>query len=720
MKETVLDIKGMTCASCVSRIERYLKKDNRIIEASVNLATEKASVKYDETQVNVEQIIAIIAKAGYEASVYTDRLEEATTDINKDRWSILLASVLTLPLFLPMLFGPFGFHYMLPGWIQLILATPVQFFIGARFYKGAYSAIKAMSGNMDLLVAIGTTAAYGLSFYNLIAHSHSDHLYFEGSAVIITLVLVGKYLEKEAKAHTTSAIRALQKLRPDKARILHNGTLALVSLDKLHLGDTVIIKPGERIPVDGKIINGSTQVDESLITGEILPVLKNQEDMVIGGSINGDGLIHVSVTALGAETMLSRIIRMVEDAQAKKAPIQRLVDKVSAWFVPAVLLIASITIVATGLLKGDWEAALIHGVAVLVIACPCALGLATPTSIMVGTGVAAKAGILIKDAEALEVAHSLTTITFDKTGTLTEGSPRVQKVGPLEVSESEFITLLATLQQGSEHPLAKAVMIYADQRNVQPLKVKNLRAIPGTGIEGFINDHHYVLGSKRLLIETGLDHSPGMFHEEKGETVSWLVNKTEHKVMGFVTFSDSIKPEAFATIKKLHELNVKTIMLTGDNIGSAEAVANKLGIDSVKAELLPEQKSEVIKALRQKGEIVGMVGDGINDAPALAQANVGMAMSSGTDVAMQSAGITLMRGNPLLIPDAIDISRKTYSKIKQNLFWAFIYNVIGIPLAAMGHLSPVMAGAAMALSSVSVVTNSLLLKRWRPQHQESK
>lgn len=718
MKETTIDIKGMTCASCVNRIEKALKKDERILEASVNLATEKASVKFDPVKIGTDDIIALITRAGYEASLHTEMPEESGDPLYAEKFLILMSALLTLPLILPMILSPFGFHLMVPAWIQLLLATPVQFYAGARFYKSAWSAIKALTGNMELLVAIGTTAAYGLSLYLMWKNPHTEHLYFEGSAVIITLVLLGKLLEKRAKAQTTSAIKALQKLRPDKARVIRNGTETELSLEKVLLNDMVIIRPGERIPVDGIIAEGKTQVDESLITGESMPVVKMENDHVVGGSINGEGLIYVRVTALGAETMLSRIIHLVEDAQAKKAPIQRLVDKVSAYFVPVVLLIALVTIMVTGLMTGDWEKSLIHGVAVLVIACPCALGLATPTSIMVGTGVAAEAGILIKDAEALEVTHSVTTVTFDKTGTLTEGAPKVNRLIPVNINEDELLTLLASLQQGSEHPLARAVMVEARKQNITPLTATLVKAIPGKGIEANINGIYYVIASKRYIQELNLDYSHGSLHEGNGETVSWLIHRDEKKILGLVTFSDSIKPEAYGTIKKLRSMGVKTIMLTGDNKGSAELVAKQLGIDSVKAEVLPEHKSKIVRELRESGETVAMVGDGINDAPALAAANVGIAMATGTDVAMQSAGITLMRGNPLLIPDAIDISRRTYAKIRQNLFWAFIYNVIGIPLAALGYLSPVVAGAAMALSSVSVVTNSLLLKRWKPQNTE--
>lgn len=726
-----LDIKGMTCASCVNRIEKVLKKDEAITMASVNLATEKAKVEFDPSKMDAKKIIELIAKAGYEATISSPKSKASKADeLKKEKFLIILSVLLTLPLALPMIFEPFGYHLMPSPWIQLLLATPIQFFIGARFYKSAWGAIKAKTGNMELLVAIGTTAAYGLSLYLLLKNlqhleHHTPHLYFEGSAVIITLVLLGKYLESKAKQQTSAAIKALQALQPEKARVLRDNKEEEVSIESLKLHDLVIVRPGERIPVDGILVKGITQVDESLITGESLPVEKNESDKVIGGSINGDGFIRIEVTALGTETMLARIIRMVEDAQAVKAPIQRLVDKVSAYFVPTVLVIAMITIVATGLMTGNWETAIIHGVAVLVIACPCALGLATPTSIMVGTGVAAKAGILIKDAEALEITHSITTIAFDKTGTLTEGKPALSKLFVFDQSETEILTLLATIQNGSEHPLAKAVMNEAKNKNLTFGHATSTKALPGRGLEAEIDGHKYLLGSKRLVTELNLNEPVilGMAKDREtlGETVSFLINASQNKIIGIVSFKDTIKESARATILKLKELGIKTMMLTGDNQGSAGLVAKELGIDFVKAEVLPQHKSEVIQEFKQRGEIVGMVGDGINDAPALAAADVGMAMSTGTDVAMHSAGITLMRGNPLLIPDAISVSRRTYSKIKQNLFWAFIYNVIGIPLAALGYLSPVVAGAAMALSSVSVVTNSLLLKRWKPsiENQES-
>ena len=719
-----LDIKGMNCASCVNRIEKSLKKDPGIISASVNLATEKANIEYDTAKLDINKILNLISSAGYEAKVSLPREKENKENkLKKEKITIIISTLLTIPLALPMIFSSFGKNYMLSPWIQLLLATPIQFIIGFRFYESAWRAIKAKSGNMDLLVAIGTSAAYGLSLYLLLKNSehlehHAIHLYFEGSAVIITLVLLGKYLEVRAKQQTSSAIKSLQALQPEVARVIKNEIEKDVPIENLKLNDIVVVRPGERIPVDGTLVKGITQVNESLITGESLPVQKKELDSVIGGSINGDGLILVKVVALGAETMLSRIIRLVEDAQAVKAPIQRLVDKVSAYFVPTVIVISLMTVIVTTIMMGNWETAIINGVAVLVIACPCALGLATPTSIMVGTGVAAKAGILIKDAEALEIAHSVTTIAFDKTGTLTEGKPSVSKLISFERNEREILTILATIQNGSEHPLAKAVIEEAKKAGIPLRHATSTKTIPGQGIEADIDGRKYLLGSKKLIQELNLTNPSlqnlSQEREALGETVSFLIDTLENKVLGLVSFSDIIKESARKTIKKLKAMGIKTIILTGDNQGSANMVARELEIDVVRAEILPQHKSDIIQEFKEQGEIVGMVGDGINDAPALAMAHVGMAMSTGTDVAMHSSGITLMRGDPLLIPDAISISKKTYSKIKQNLFWAFIYNVIGIPLAALGYLNPVVAGAAMAMSSVSVVTNSLLLKRWKP------
>lgn len=680
-----LNIKGMSCAACVNRIEKALLK-NGTDEAQVNLATEKARVKYDPSKLSPEKIIRIIQDTGYEASVTPMKRGD---DLERERLFIIVSAILTFPLVMPML----GFPFMLPPLVQLLLALPVQFGFGLRFYKGAWGAIKSRSGNMDLLVAVGTTAAFALSLY-LMKSAHHAHLYFESSSVVITLVMLGKYLEKKAKAATTAAISALEKLQPEEALVRRDGRDEMMNVKNLRLGDQVIIRAGERVPVDGRILEGTSELDESLITGESMPVTKVPGNKITGGSINGHGLLIAEVTALGSETTLSRIIRMVEEAQMKKAPIQRLVDKVSAVFVPVVMGISLMTLLLTGFISGNWEMAIVNAVAVLVIACPCALGLATPTSIMVGTGVAATHGILIKDAEALELAHSVNIIAFDKTGTLTVGKPVLKK---LEPDTNEHLRIIAAIQAGSEHPLAHAVMEEAKKRNIQWPWGGAVKTIPGKGIEGVVEGKLY-----RILKATGGEETSSTLTDENGTVLSTM------------TFRDELKPEAKAAIGKLHQLNIRTIMLTGDNEGSAKRIAEETGIDEIRANILPDEKANAVTQLK-KGGIVAMVGDGINDAPALAASDVGMAMSTGTDVAMNSAGITLLQGNPLLIPEAISISRRTYNKIKQNLFWAFIYNIIGIPLAAFGYLSPTVAGAAMALSSVSVVTNSLLLKTWKPR-----
>lgn len=716
MKSLDITVKGMTCASCVGRVERVLNKNSAIKEASVNLATEKARVQFNPNEIKIEEIISLIEKAGYTASLQEESKEKKDDELSKQKLGLILSSLLTLPLVLPMAFAPFGIDLMPSPWIQLILAFPVQFWFGRHFYQSAWSAIKAFTGNMELLVALGTTAAFLLSLY-LMIKEENPHLYFESSAVIITLVMLGKYFEARAKRQTLDAIKSLEALKPATARLIQDEQEKIVPIEELELNDLIIVKPGERVPVDGLIIEGATQVDESLLTGESLPVEKKITDQVIGASINGDGVIKVKVTALGAETMLAKIIRMVEDAQAEKAPIQRLVDKVSSWFVPSVLVIAILTIVITAFINGNWEVAIVHGVSVLVIACPCALGLATPTSIMVGTGMAARAGILIKDAQSLEVTHSVTTVAFDKTGTLTEGRPTINRLIAHALSKERFLELLASIQAGSEHPLAHAVIEKAKEHKINYQAAKDVKSLPGLGVSGTIDETSYAIVSKRFFNEKSPLLQEALNYEEQGETVSFLIRMDTKDILGTVTFKDTIKATSYQTVKELHQLGIKTLILSGDNYGSVKAVAKELGIDEIRAEVLPEHKAQVIEEIKKQGEMVAMIGDGVNDAPALVAADVGIAMSTGTDVAVQSAGITLMRGNPLLIPDAISVSRRTYSKIKQNLFWAFIYNVIGIPLAAMGYLNPIVAGGAMAFSSVSVVTNSLLLRTWKAKSQ---
>ena len=724
-----LKIGDMTCASCVSRVEKALKQVPGVLSAEVNLATETAEVKLSGGAATLDQLIAAVDKAGYRAwALQAEGLDAVAGPSQKTAaswWPVALAAALSAPLALPMLAGLFGQHWMLDGWLQWLLATPVQFWLGARFYRAAWKAVRAGAGNMDLLVALGTSAAYGLSVYQLLVHGDQgmEHLYFEASAVVITLVLLGKWMEARAKGQTTEAIRALNALRPETARRRVNGRDEEIAMAQVAVGDLIVVRPGERIAVDGEIIEGATQVDESLITGESLPVNKHEGDRVTGGAVNAEGLIVVRTTAVGAESTLARIVRMVESAQAKKAPIQRLVDQVSAVFVPVVIGIAAVTMLGWGLATGNWEAAILNAVAVLVIACPCALGLATPTAIMVGTGAAAKRGILIKDAEALEVAHRVKIVAFDKTGTLTEGKPEVVALEPGSNStRAVLLALSAAIQAGSEHPLAKAVTALALKEEVRVAPATQLRAVAGRGMSAQVEGRELRLGSPRFMQELKVDVSPfaerAQALEAEGRTVSWLADVSgAPQLLGLLAFGDTLKPSAAPAVASLHALGIQTALVTGDNQGSAQAVAKQLGIDIVHFQVLPEDKAAIVGQLKaqvqDKGGRVAMVGDGINDAPALAAADVGIAMATGTDVAMHAAGITLMRGNPALVADAIDISRRTYAKIRQNLFWAFIYNVVGIPLAAFGLLSPVIAGAAMAFSSVSVVMNALLLRRWK-------
>ena len=722
-RDWVLSIAGMTCASCSGRVEKALQNVPGVSNATVNLATEKAHVKASST-VTLDMLIAAVVKAGYEASLPTDSKHSAEqSDRLPTWWRVALSALLTLPLILPMLGLPFGKDWALPGWVQLLCATPVQFWLGGRFYKAGWKAVRAGAGNMDLLVALGTSAAYGLSIYLLQMpgdHGMTTHLYFESSAVIVTLVLLGKWLEERAKYQTVAAIRALEALRATMATVRRDGVELEVPVVTLRVGDIVVIRPGDRVPVDGILIEGSSHLDESLLTGESLPVMKTVGDEVTGGAVNADGVLVVKTTAIGDATMLSQIIKMVEDAQAVKAPIQRLVDKVSAVFVPVVLGIAVITLVGWGVATGDWQHALLNAVAVTVIACPCALGLATPTSIMVGTGVAAKYGILIKDAEALETVHAVTIVAFDKTGTLTEGKPAVVAIECAAAEQNEVLKLASAAQQYSDHPLANAVNAEAASHGIAAPSATNAGALPGRGVRANVDGTTVYLGNKRLMQDLGvatlmLDNVAAR-HESAGRTVSWLAVQSGDVITlsGLLAFGDTLKKTARETVARLAEMGVRSVMLTGDNPGAARAVAEAVGIVDFKAEVLPAEKASVVAGLKRGGQKVAMVGDGINDAPALAAADVGIAMATGTDVAMHTAGITLMRGDPLLIPDAIDVSKRTYRKIRQNLGWAFIYNIVGIPLAAFGYLNPMIAGAAMALSSVSVVSNSLLLRRWTP------
>ena len=718
-----LEIGGMTCSSCAGRVERALTKVPGVQNVSVNLASERAHLDL-LGQVDPAVLIAAVSDAGYSASLRQSEAAVAQGQqrrLHRERLSLLLAIALALPLVVPMLAQPLGYHWMLPAWLQWALATPVQFIFGARFYVAAWKAVKAGAGNMDLLVALGTSAGYGLSLYQWAnaAPGSMPHLYFEASAVVIALVLLGKYLESRAKRQTASAIRALEALRPERAIQVVDGREQDVAISALRLDDLVLVKPGERFPVDGEVVEGRSHADEALISGESLPVPKQPGDPVTGGAINGEGRLLVKTRALGAETVLARIIRLVEEAQAGKAPIQKLVDKVSQVFVPTVLLLALATLIGWWLHGAPLEIALINAVAVLVIACPCALGLATPTAIMAGTGVAARHGILIKDAEALERAHEVSAVVFDKTGTLTSGAPRIAHLITAEGDDDSVLQLAGALQRGSEHPLAKAVLDACTERGLALENVSDSRALSGRGIAGRLGERALALGNQRLLDESGL--SAGALAESasawetEGRTLSWLIEQSpQPRVLGLFAFGDTLKHGALQAIEQLKARQISSHLLTGDNRGSARVVAEALGIDDVHAQVLPADKAAIIVELKRNG-VVAMVGDGINDAPALAAADIGIAMGGGTDVAMHAAGITLMRGDPRLVPAALEISRKTYAKIRQNLFWAFVYNLIGIPLAAFGLLNPVLAGAAMALSSVSVVSNALLLKTWKPK-----
>ena len=730
-----IGIGGMTCASCVARVERALKKVPGVQEATVNLATESARVLISPGEEVQARLRRAVRDAGYEP-----RAADATVSTEQaSPWAgfapVGFGLLLSLPLMLPMVGELFGRHWMLPAWLQFALATPVQFVLGWHFYRAGWHALKALSGNMDLLVSIGTSAGWALSMWLWLTSAPGAvvHLYFEGSAWVVTLVMLGKWLEARAKRQTTSAIRALHALRPDVAHLIGPDGEVDVPVGELLVGDRLVIKPGERIPVDGVLLEGRTQVDESMLTGEPLPVDKcpsadlgtAAQAALTGGSINGDGRVVMLVRAIGSETVLARIIRLVEDAQAAKAPIQRLVDQVSAVFVPAVLIVSLITLLGWWLSGHSFEQALLNTVAVLVIACPCALGLATPVAIMAGTGVAAQHGILIKNAQALELAHQVDIVAFDKTGTLTLGQPRLASLLSLQgMTENELLGIAAGLQSGSEHPLSRAVVRLAQERGLNFQSPDNVRSVPGRGSEGEIGSRHFLIGSlrwmKELDIDTSAVESKAYPLQEQGATVSVMAERTSQGLIlcALLAFFDEPKPGAKEALAALRAQGIKTVMISGDNRGSAETMARRLGLrpeqGEVMSEVLPGEKAKRVAALKTGGHVVAMVGDGVNDAPALATADVGMAMGNGTDVAMHAADITLMRGDPLLVAAALDISNRTVAKIRQNLFWAFAYNVAGIPLAAFGFLNPVVAGAAMAMSSISVMSNALLLKRWTP------
>ena len=714
-------IGGMNCAGCVARVEKALRAVPEVEEAAVNLANETATVTGAAARRELEK--AIVA-AGYRV---VEEEKKAADDAEARRWRrqvgrLMGALICTAPLALPMVLMPFlgGNMPMLPAWWQCALASLVQFFFGASFYAGAWKAVRSGTGTMDVLVVLGTSAAYGLSVYNWLAagEGNSGHLYFEASAMVITLVLLGKTLEAKARRRAVESIRHLQTLQPETATVRGETAEEIVPLAAVRLGDVVVVKPGEQFPVDGEVLEGVSQADESLITGESLPVVKHPGDPVVGGAINGEGMLLVRTTALGAESRLARIIGMIEAAQGAKAPIQRLADRVSAVFVPVVLGIALVTLLGWWLGGGNFQNGLLNAVAVLVIACPCALGLATPAAIMVGTGVGARLGILIKDAEALEVTHRVSRVVFDKTGTLTEGKPELAewKSGAAE-KNGDVLALAAALQSGSEHPLANAVLLAAAREGKPILPVAEVKVKPGRGVSGRVGERKLFMGSARWMEEAGVDffsltEDVGRWAGE-GKTVSFLAEETSGGavLLGGFSFGDKLRESAKAAVAALQKRGVRVALLSGDHPESVRRVAEELGIADFQAGVLPEEKAAAVEKWKADGAVVAMVGDGVNDSPALAAADVGMAMGGGTDVAMHTAGVTLMRSDPLLVAAALELSQRTWRKIQQNLFWAFFYNVAGIGFAAAGWLSPVVAGAAMAFSSVSVVTNALLLGR---------
>ena len=739
-----LDIGGMTCASCVGRVEKAISKLPGVEGVSVNLATEQANVRLSKgVEVKLQDIIRAVEKTGYEAKLSSPR-GKSKDQKDHSSWSmnglsnVLISMCLSIPLVIPMILMPFGIHWSLSPWWQLALATPIQFILGWRFYSAGFKSLLGGTGNMDLLIAIGTSSAYGLSLYLMLTQSHVHELYFEGSAVIITMVLLGKWLEARAKKQTSAAIRALQNLWPENAKVLHQteneshpnfNDFQVLPLEQVLPGDQIIVLPGERIPVDGQIGFGQSHADESLITGESEPVKKGLGDLVIGGSMNGEGSLIVKAQAIGVESVLSKIITLVEQAQTQKAPIQKLVDTISAIFVPTVIIIAIITGLTNWYFLDSISIAILRAVSVLVIACPCALGLATPAAIMAGTGVAARHGILIKDPQVLEFAHRLNIVAFDKTGTLTIGHPQLINVIPLSdhVNTSDMIASVAALQMGSEHPLAKAIINTAKTQEIMPFETTSSQAIVGVGIEGTIINGPWSGKLLRLQSLSSLENSKDypiikdrvLDGLNAGHTISILLcPDLDNPYIAAFVFGDEVKTNAKAVIEALHQLGIQTAMISGDNSFAANRVGKLLGIDQIFSQVLPSKKSQIIDQLQiashqNSKNWVAMIGDGINDAPALAKADVGMAMSTGTDVAIQSAGITLMRGDLSLVPNAIDISRKTWQKIQQNLFWAFLFNTAGIPLAALGYLSPMVAGSAMALSSFCVLSNALLLKGWQ-------
>ena len=729
-RQTVdLPIEGMTCAACAARIERQLNKLPGV-SAAVNFASERAHVEFDAAAANEARLVDTIVKAGFtvpqvdpavtlmEARAAEKARKEAAYRAELKRFWISVA--LTLPLVAQMGAMVTGEHEdWLPRWLQLLLATPVQFWIGWRFYVGAFNALRGGAGNMDVLVALGTSMAWLFSAVVTAADLHHQHVYFEASAVVITLVLMGKLLEARAKAKTSAAIEALIRLQPQTARVLRDGELVEVPVASLNPGDVFVVRPGESVPVDGEVAEGASSVNEAMLTGESLPVAKNPGDKVFAATVNGEGLIHCRATGVGSHTLLAGIIRMVEQAQGSKAPVQRLADRISAIFVPVVTVIAFLAFAGWWFFAGDFTSGLVNAVAVLVIACPCALGLATPTAIMVGTGRGAASGILVKNAEALELAKNVEVLAVDKTGTLTQGKPEVTDVVPPSgLVEADLLRIAASLEQGTTHPLAEAIVARARGQGIELMPPEGLRAVPGKGLTAMLDGVDYSLGSPAFLAERGVAVPEALLAPLAGAGKSVVAVSRGPTFLGLVGVADRLRPTSRAAVARLKAQGVEVVMLTGDNAATAAAIAREAGIARFEAEVLPQDKAAAIAKLKAGGRRVGMVGDGINDAPALAAADVSFAIGGGSDVALEAADVTLMRSDLLSVADAIDLSRATLAKIRQNLFFAFIYNVLGIPLAALGLLNPVIAGAAMAMSSVSVVSNSLLLRRWKPQRRD--
>ncbi len=729
MKKTHLQISGMHCASCATIITKALQKTEGVKQASVNYSTASATIDYEEKKASIEQLIEAVKSKGYTAELLkegTNAAEQQAKLMSKEKEfykkMFLISLLFSTPIFILMVFEWFSidiFEMMTHHYIVWILSTPVQFYVGWQFYKGTYHALRNKSANMDTLIAIGTTAAYAYSVFTVLFLPDLGQ-YFEISAILITLVVLGKYLEANAKGKTSEAIKKLIGLSPKMATVVRNGKELKIAVDHVQVGDIIIVKPGEKIPVDGIVVEGNSSVDESMVTGESIPVEKKKGDSVIGATINKHGSFKCKATKIGANTTLARIIKLIEDAQGSRAPIERFADTISAYFVPIVILISFFTFVTWFVLLGSaFSFAMIAAVSVLVIACPCALGLATPTAIRVGTGKGAQQGILIKGGEALETAHKLKYIIFDKTGTITKGTPELTDIIAFEKNtEQDILKIAASLEKPSEHSLAEAIIKAAEKKKISLTKVTNFKAIPGHGILAHVGTKKYALGNQKLMSKEGVSLTKHITQihrlEEDGKTVMLL--SSGKTLLGIVAVADTIKESSPEAIKQLHSLGLEVYMITGDNERTAQAIAKKAGIEHVFAEVLPEDKANYVKKLQHKGK-VAMVGDGINDAPALAQADIGIAMGSGTDVAMETGNIVLMRNDLLDVPRAIKLSKYTMGKIKQNMFWALFYNILGIPIAAglffsfTGWLlSPILAGAAMALSSVSVVTNSLLLK----------